>query len=153
MHHGLRWQAMKQKCERLRDFASWCRPGLPALCCTGPWPHWPHWPQAAGWPAGAAGPRAPCLGLAPGPRRSPAVLSRLKKTTESLVTSHVNQALEDLIMVSYTGPGDRLFQGVLLDATKRFNTWNMSPKSSNSGSFRFWMEFFGCKTMRTHLYF
>ena len=30
------------------------------------------------------------------------------------------QALEDLIMVSYTGPGDRLFQGVLLDATKRW---------------------------------
>ena len=60
-----------------------------------------------------------------------------KKTTESLVTSYVNQALEDLIMVSYTGPGDRLFQGVLLDATKRFNTWKMSTKSYNSGSFHF----------------
>ena len=34
--------------------------------------------------------------------------------------SHPIQALEDLIMVSYTGPGDRLFQGVLLDATKRW---------------------------------
>ena len=56
-------------------------------------------------------------------------------------------------MVSYTGPGDRLFQGVLLDATKRFNTWNMSPKSSNSGSFHFRMAFLGRKTMRSHLYF
>ena len=65
-----------------------------------------------------------------------------KKTTESLVTSYVNQALEDLIMVSYTGPGDRLFQGVLLDATKRFNTWN---KSCNVGSFHFEWHFFAAK--------
>ena len=76
-----------------------------------------------------------------------------EKTTESLVTSYVNQALEDLIMVSYTGPGDRLFQGVLLDATKRFNTWNLSPKSFNNGSFHFRMAFFGFETMRSHLHF
>ena len=30
------------------------------------------------------------------------------------------QALDDLIMVSFSGPGNKVFQGVLLEASKRY---------------------------------
>ena len=149
MHNGLRWQAMKQKWERLRDFASWCRPGLPALCCTGPWP---HWPQAAGWPAGAAGPRAPCLGHALGPRRSPAVSSRSKD----------NRELGNFICVSGAGGSHHGFlhwswrppiPGGPSGRHKEVQHLEHVNKIIQCGSFRFSIAFFGFKTLINHFYF
>ena len=51
-------------------------------------------------------------------------MANRKNVSKILINSeilcHVQHVLEDLIVVTFSGPNNKLFQGVLLDATKRY---------------------------------